>query len=324
MAVTTPLLQFLLSLLGEPEATTAFLDDPDTYLESHGVHNLCLEDTDAIMPLLLDYAPINGNRNEYHTGGNTVTGGDGGAVAGAGGVAAGVGGTGGTGGSGGSDHAAAVERLTSIVNNFSYTSLDDRDTILDQSLNQSFLVGDDLDLDQDIDVDTTVVSGDHNNVATGFGSVDASADTSINSGGGSVNTGSGDNIDAGGDVNTGTGDNIDAGGDVNTGTITDSGNSGDTISGNSGPVNTGTITDSGNSGDTNLAGDDLNNGQQIDTDVRVNVEDVAIGNEDSNFGNEESVVANEFEDIGNEDAYNDDSYNEEELEVELEPHYEVN
>ncbi|HEY8590901.1 MAG TPA: IniB N-terminal domain-containing protein [Naasia sp.] len=289
MAVTTPLLQFLLSLLGDPEATQEFLADPETTLADHDVHDLCGDDIDAILPLLLDYAPIAASSNEHHTGGNTVTGGDGGNVGGVGGAVGG-------GGGGGTDHEVAVERLTSIVNNFSYTSMDDRDTIFDQSLNQNFaIVGEEVDFDQDIDLDTTVVSGDNNNVASGHGYVDGSTDNSIDSGGG----------------------------DVNTGTISDSYN-GDDIVGNSGPVNTGTITDSGNTDNStndsynpdNSSHDSGNTDNSVNDsfnpDVDVEVDDINVDNDHSNFENEDSVVDSEFEDIGNEetevDVHEEDPY----------------
>ena len=60
---------------------------------------------------------------------------------------------------GGDDHSHAVAQLTSIVNNYTYSSaIDDRDTVTDQSVNQNIWA--DGDVLQIFDNDAIIASGD--------------------------------------------------------------------------------------------------------------------------------------------------------------------
>ncbi len=151
-----------------------------------------------MLPVALDFSPV-GNR-EYDTGGNSIggnatsgiTGGSasnaaGGAGGGGGGSAwAGGGGGGGGGGhhakGGHDDHDVAVEKLLSVVNNYSY--IDDRDVVNDQSVNQTFdilALDGDVEIDQEFNQESTTI-GDGNVVAGGnvaIGNTDVDVDLEI-------------------------------------------------------------------------------------------------------------------------------------------------
>src|SRR4051812_13488019 len=122
-AATSVLLEFLMNLLSNPAAAAAYNDDPEGTLSSAGLADLCSADVDAVTPIVLDQSPV------INTGGGgvsgTVTGGGNGGVWNSSGHA----------GAGGSnDHAAAVQQLSHVVNNYSYT--DHTYNMLDQSLHQ--------------------------------------------------------------------------------------------------------------------------------------------------------------------------------------------
>jgi len=173
--LTNDLLNFLLSLFSDPAAAAAFKQNPEHELDKNGFKNLCSDDVDAIMPVLLDHSPISYDRS-YNTGSNGAWGGDAGGGMGGGGGGGGTGGggwggwsggggTGGGGGGGGTaDHAAAVQQLTHVMNNYSYTSVDDKDFILDRSINQTLWTNGDL--HQVFDQDTVIAYGEHS-VAAG-------------------------------------------------------------------------------------------------------------------------------------------------------------
>jgi hypothetical protein len=184
------LVLFLMSLFGNQEAAKEFLSDPERSLEDHGLGGVCSADVDAALPVVLDYAPITVNASSfdrsYNTGGNGAATGGGGAVA----VTPPP-----TGGHG--DHEHAVNQLTNVVNNYSYTSsVDDRDTITDQSVNQNIWA--DGDVEQWFDNDSVVASGDRavaagddvdmddsNNIEDSYNtdnSNDSSTDNSVNAG----------------------------------------------------------------------------------------------------------------------------------------------
>lgn len=197
------LVQFLMSLFGSREAAEEFLDNPERVLEDHGLGGVCSADVDAAIPVILDFAPITLNASsfdrDYNTGGNTSW--TGGGSGGTGGHNPGGGGHGG-GRPGGDDHAHAVQQLHHVVNHYSYTStttteVDDRDTIVDQSVNQNIWA--DGDVRQWFDNDSVVASGDRavaagddvdmedsNNIEDSYNtdnSTDNSEDNSIRAGG---------------------------------------------------------------------------------------------------------------------------------------------
>ncbi|MGA8789948.1 MAG: IniB N-terminal domain-containing protein [Paenarthrobacter sp.] len=160
------LVQFLMSLFNDPDAAEDFVRDPEAALAAAGLRDVSSADVDAVRPVVLDYAPINARSSfdrEYNTGGNQGSTGGG---AGWGGHDDdddhGHGGGGGGGWGGGDDHddhAHAVQQLVHVVNNYSYTTtIDDRDTITDQSVNQNIWA--DGDVTQLFNQDAVIASGD--------------------------------------------------------------------------------------------------------------------------------------------------------------------
>src|ERR1700754_237768 len=139
MTTATSLLELLLNLLRDPDALAAYQDDPEGYLSQCGDYSP--EDMRDALVLLRDEQEAGFDR-EYNSGGNHVhvpppadppnpEPGE-------------------------SDHEAGIRYLnTDITKNH----IDDRDTITDNSVNQQ-IDTDGGDFDQDIDVDSTVASGD--------------------------------------------------------------------------------------------------------------------------------------------------------------------
>jgi hypothetical protein len=68
------LLEFILNLLRDPDAAHAFREDPERELEHAGLSDVCSDDVDAIMPVVLDFAPVGVGASfdrEYNTGDNS-------------------------------------------------------------------------------------------------------------------------------------------------------------------------------------------------------------------------------------------------------------
>ncbi|PFG38736.1 hypothetical protein ATJ97_1222 [Georgenia soli] len=182
--IANMLLEFLMKLLRDPEAAAAFRSDPDKALEAAGLGGVCTDDVEAVMPVIFDYAPVRVDSSfdrDYGTGGNDAA-------------------------IGGSfprpghdrpghdrpdvpghddadhpryddDHAHAVQQLSYVVNDYSYTSwVDDRDTVTDQSVNQNIWA--DGDVVQLFDNDAVIASGDHAVAAGDDAHVDNSHDES--------------------------------------------------------------------------------------------------------------------------------------------------
>jgi hypothetical protein len=252
---TNVLLDFLLSLFSDPAAADQFRADPEAMLKQNGLEGMCSDDVDAVMPVILDGSPISFDR-DYNTGGNTANGGNAGGGGTGGGGGAGGGGWGG--GGGGSDHAAAVQQLTHVLNNYSYTTVDDRDVILDQSVNQNIWANGDV--HQLFDNEANIASGDHAIIAgddvkdSGNDSHDTFwTDNSDNSVNDSFNDNSDNSIDDSGNVkiddsfntkdesdhSTNTDNSIDDSGNIK---VEDSGNTDNSVD-DSGNVK---IEDSGN------------------------------------------------------------------------------
>jgi hypothetical protein len=143
MTTSTSLLDLLLNLFRDPEAMAAFKDDPNGYLAPCG--DISPDDVRDALVLLDDNQDASFDR-EYNTGASHTSGhghvpppppapekhdGE-------------------------SDHEAAVRYLnTYVTNNY----VDDRDTIIDNSVNQQIDTGGG-DFDQDIDIDSTAATGD--------------------------------------------------------------------------------------------------------------------------------------------------------------------
>ncbi|WP_189636324.1 IniB N-terminal domain-containing protein [Arthrobacter sp. NamB2] len=178
--LASSLLDFLMNLFNDPEAAADFLEDPEQALEDAGLGGVCWDDVEAVLPVVVDYAPITVSSSfdrEYNTGGN-ATGNFAGntwapvAAAPAAHVApAHV--------HHDDDHGHAVAQLHSIVNNYTYTSTtDDRDTITDQSVNQNIWANGDV--TQLFDNDAVVASGDGAIAAGDDVEIDESEDNSTN------------------------------------------------------------------------------------------------------------------------------------------------
>ena len=139
MTASTSLLELLLNLLRDPDALAAYRDDPEGFLASCG--DVSPDDIHDALVLLQDNQDAGFDR-DYNTGGNHVhvpppppaprpEPGE-------------------------SDHEAGIRYLNTYITN---NHIDDRDTITDNSINQQIDTGGG-DFDQDIDVDSTVASGD--------------------------------------------------------------------------------------------------------------------------------------------------------------------
>ncbi|WP_214371312.1 IniB N-terminal domain-containing protein [Pseudonocardia sp. H11422] len=175
MSAPTSLLDLLLNLFRDPETRAAFQEDPEGFLSSCGLTELTPEDVHDALVLIEDNQTASFER-DYNTGGNhnhvqlpppPKPSDD------------------------ESNHEAAVKYLnTYITNNY----VDDRDTIVDNSVNQQIDTGGG-DFRQDIDVDSVVASGD-GAVAAG-GDIE---DSTITTGDGNV-VGDGNNV-VNGDDNT--------------------------------------------------------------------------------------------------------------------------
>jgi hypothetical protein len=178
MTTSTSLIEMLLNLLRDPSALAAYREDPDGFLSSCG--DVAPEDVREALILLQDNQDADFSR-DYNTGGNQIQvpppppapkpePGE-------------------------SDHEAAVRYLNTYITE---NHIDDRDTITDNSINQQIDTGGG-DFEQDIDIDSTVASGD-GSVAAG----DDIEDSEIVTGDG--NTVGDDNVS--GDDNTVGDDNV--------------------------------------------------------------------------------------------------------------------
>ncbi|MFH5824303.1 IniB N-terminal domain-containing protein [Georgenia sp. AZ-5] len=186
-SIPSMLLEFIMNLLQDPKAAEDFRDDPHGTLEAAGLGGICGADVDAVMPVVLDRSPISFDR-DYETGGNVSGGrdhrpdydrpdrdkpdydkpdrdkpGHDHDKPGHGHDKPGH--------DHDDDHDHAVQQLHYVLNKYSYTStVDDRDTIVDQSVNQNIWANGDV--TQYFDNELTLASGD-GAIAAG-GDVDAS------------------------------------------------------------------------------------------------------------------------------------------------------
>ena len=149
MTVAKEVVQFLMDIFGDRQAAQGFLDDPEGVLEKHGLAGVSSADVDAAMPVVLDYAPLSVTASaadrDFNAGAGTGHAGGGGSPLPAGG--------------GHDDHGQAVEQLTHVVANYSYSSTpDDRGALPDQS--PALNIWADGDLEQWFDNDSVPEFGD--------------------------------------------------------------------------------------------------------------------------------------------------------------------
>ena len=140
MSVEKSLIQFILDLLKDPKALAEFKEDPQGMLAQCGLSEVSADDVRDALVLAQDNDDVSFDR-DYNTGGN-----------------------------GGHHHTPPpppvhagedpVKYIDKYVTNNHYTyNVDDRDTIIDNSVNQNIDTGGG-DFDQTIDTKTTVASGD--------------------------------------------------------------------------------------------------------------------------------------------------------------------
>ncbi|TKV27824.1 hypothetical protein FDK12_10030 [Arthrobacter sp. NamB2] len=285
--LASSLLDFLMNLFNDPEAAADFLEDPEQALEDAGLGGVCWDDVEAVLPVVVDYAPITVSSSfdrEYNTGGN-ATGNFAGntwapvAAAPAAHVApvhvAPV--------HHDDDHGHAVAQLHSIVNNYTYTShTDDRDTITDQSVNQNIWA--DGDVTQVFDNDAVVASGDDSIAAGGSVALDESVDNSTN-----ITVG---DIDIDGSFNEDNDTDIDVDIDGSFNEDNDDVDGDDNVVGGAGA---GTVV----VGDGNSVGNEDNDDVDGDDNIVGTDGDVVIGDEnvtgDGNVVGDDNVVDNELD-----------------------------
>lgn len=190
--IADALIEFILSLLRDPDAAEEFAKDPEAALTARGLGNATAADVCAVAPVIAERAqvvPVPAPKPAPAAPEPNPT----------------------------------VREINSITNSFSY--IDDRDTLLDQSVNQNIWA--DGDVTQVFDQDAVVASGDDaiaaGNDATQENNLDQSTD-----------------IDAGDDVAIG-------GSDVTENTTTGSGNTSTDTTTTTDASTTTTVTDSMNS-----------------------------------------------------------------------------
>jgi hypothetical protein len=287
MADSYSLLDLILKLLSDGEEAEKFAENPHGYLEGKGLEGICADDVKDLKALVLDY-----DTNVKAAFGDTTfdLGNKGSAYGGD------------AGGHDGGPHRrpdhdddhrgdrhdgddedekdAVIKEITNILNNYTYTTIDDRDTAFDQSVKQNIFAKGDV--NQEFDYDTTVASGDGA-------------------------------VAAGGDVyGAATGDGaIAAGGDIDGDAVSGDGNvtgNGNTLVGGDGNI----VGDENEVGNTEI---DVEDSFQDNSDNSTNDSyntDNSVEVEDS-FNKELEV-----EDSFNKEVEIDDSFNKEKTEVEIE------
>jgi hypothetical protein len=288
MTLANDLVQFLMQLFGDREAAQDFLDDPERVLEENGLGGVCSADVDAAMPVVLDYAPVTINASrfdrEYNTGGNSASTDHNGGGAGYTPPPSGGGGH-----HDNDDHGHAVQQLHHVVNHYSYTStytstVDDRDTITDQSVNQNIWA--DGDVEQWFDNDSVVASGDRAIAAGDDNDVDDSnnIEDSYNSDD-SIDNSTDNSVNAGRDASVG---NTDLDVDIDESFNDDSDNSTNDSNNN----NSDNSDNSDNSVDVSDSGNDNSTNTDVDVDVVDSFQDNSDNSTDNSLEIEDSFQDN--------------------------------
>jgi hypothetical protein len=175
------LLDTLIGIFSDNDTHQAFQNDPDGFLNQNGFGNVTSQDIEAEMPRVLE--ALQGNSGGATQGGAANFAGSGNVV-----LPPPPGGGGGGGGEEGGLSGAieSINHYTNVLNvteqsfqDNDYTSIDDRDTTVDQSVNQNITAFGDVNQDFDNDVvsgDGAVAAGDGSQVNTGDGAVQAGDD----------------------------------------------------------------------------------------------------------------------------------------------------
>jgi hypothetical protein len=174
------LLDALIGIFSDNDTQQAFQENPEGFLNQNGFGNVTSQDIEAEMPRVLE--ALQGNIGGASQGGAANFAGSGNVVlppppahGGGGGEEGGLSGA-----------IEAINHYTNVVNlteqsfqDNDYTSIDDRDTTVDASVNQNITAFGDVTQDFDNDVvsgDGAVAAGDDSQVNTGAGAVQAGDD----------------------------------------------------------------------------------------------------------------------------------------------------
>jgi hypothetical protein len=173
------LLDTLIGIFSDDDTQEAFQQNPEGFLNQNGFGNVTSQDIEAEMPRVLE--ALQGNSGGATQGGAASFAGSGNVVLppppahGGGGEEGGLSGA-----------IEAINHYTNVVNmteqsfqDNDYTSIDDRDTTVDASVNQNITAFGDVTQDFDNDVvsgDGAVAAGDDSQVNTGAGAVQAGED----------------------------------------------------------------------------------------------------------------------------------------------------
>lgn len=225
------LIEFILSLLRDPQAAAEFEEDPEGAMAARGLNNVSYADVCSVAPVIADKpsvapnptpAPVHYDRPEHS---NPV-----------------------------------VREIKTITNSLQYTHIDDRDTIIDQSVNQNIWANGDV--NQTFGNEAVVASGDKA-IAAGN---DVDQDTTLDH---STNIGAGNDVNIG---NEETNTDIDGSYNESTDTTTETDNSTDID-----------LTDSANDSSTDVAvGDSFNDTTETTVDTSVDEDTTVVfdsGNE---------------------------------------------
>ncbi|WP_150952857.1 IniB N-terminal domain-containing protein [Microbacterium testaceum] len=152
------LIEFILSLLRDPQAAAEFEEDPEGAMAARGLSNVSYADVCSVAPVIAEKPSVAPNPTPAPVHYDRP------------------------------DHSPVVREIKTITNSLQYTHIDDRDTIIDQSVNQNiWALGD---VNQTFGNEAVVASGDKAIAAGNDVDQDTTLDNSTN-------------IDAGNDVNIG-------------------------------------------------------------------------------------------------------------------------
>ncbi|MAP62629.1 MAG: hypothetical protein CMH34_02545 [Microbacterium sp.] len=142
--IADALIEFILSLLRDPEAAAEFEQDPEGTLAANGLSDICADDVRAVAPVVVERHDVHPHPNPHpHPPGPKPT---------------------------------PVEEINTITQTF---TIDNRATIVDQSVNQNIWANGDV--NQIFDNEAIVNSGDYGAAAGETASVDTST-TDIDTG----------------------------------------------------------------------------------------------------------------------------------------------
>lgn len=218
------LIEFILSLLRDPEAAAEFEEDPEGAMAARGLSNVSYADVCSVAPVIAEKPNVVVNTQPVHVPVSPKP-----------------------------EYNPVVKEIKTITTQLQYTHIDDRDTIIDQSVNQNIWANGDV--NQTFGNEAVVASGDKAIAAGNDVDQDTTLDNSTN-------------IDAGNDVNIGNDEtNTDIDGSYNDTTDTTE------TTDNSTDID---VSDSGNDSSTDVAVDgSFNDTTDVSVDTTVD-EDTSV------------------------------------------------